>query len=121
MIYWPIVNLRDAGIKKIDYYKSEDINNFIYKILSIIEKPEKPNYCVTGIFAYDHDVFTYIEKTNPSNRNELEITDVNNLYIENNQLQFDILTGWWINAGTHESLFKAFQYVNKVIDKDEIN
>lgn len=83
------------------------------KILSIIEKPNKPpsSYCVTGIYMYDKQVFQFIEKIHPSNRNELEITDVNNLYIENHQLQYDILEGWWIDAGTHESLYQASRYI----------
>lgn len=83
-------------------------------ILSIIEKPVHPpsSFCVTGIYMYDHEVFQYIDAARPSDRNELEITDVNNMYIKNKQLEYDILKGWWIDAGTHESLFKAFQYVN---------
>ncbi|KAF0817844.1 MULTISPECIES: sugar phosphate nucleotidyltransferase [unclassified Cytobacillus] len=82
------------------------------RILSIIEKPSNPpsSYCVTGIYMYDKSVFNYINSIKPSNRNELEITDVNNLYIQNDLLQFDILKGWWIDAGTHESLYQANQY-----------
>jgi glucose-1-phosphate thymidylyltransferase len=79
------------------------------KIMSIIEKPSNPpsSYCVTGIYMYDPTVFQFIEAIKPSNRNELEITDVNNLYIKDNQLQYDILQGWWIDAGTHDSLYEA--------------
>jgi glucose-1-phosphate thymidylyltransferase len=93
------------------------------KILSIVEKPSKPpsTYCVTGIYMYDQEVFKYIESIHPSNRNELEITDVNNLYIKNNKLQYDILKGWWIDAGTHESLYKAFQYVNQNPPKGDLH
>lgn len=82
------------------------------KIISIIEKPVNPpsSYCVTGIYLYDQEVFELIEGINPSDRNELEITDVNNLYIKKNLLEYDILRGWWIDAGTHESLYKAYQY-----------
>lgn len=85
------------------------------KITSIIEKPSNPpsSYCVTGIYMYDQEVFQYIETILPSNRNELEITDVNNLYIKNNQLEYDILQGFWIDAGTHESLYKAIQFMNE--------
>jgi glucose-1-phosphate thymidylyltransferase len=92
------------------------------RILHIIEKPLKPSssYCVTGIYMYDENVFSLIEKIHPSKRNELEITDVNNLYIELNQLQYDILTGWWIDAGTHQSLYKASQYIYENIDKEEL-
>jgi glucose-1-phosphate thymidylyltransferase len=83
------------------------------KIISIIEKPKFPpsSFCVTGVYMYDQNVFQLIEDIERSNRNELEITDVNNLYIKNNQLQYDILHGWWIDAGTHESLYKANQCV----------
>lgn len=91
------------------------------RILSIIEKPINPpsSYCVTGIYMYDQSVFKYIEAINPSNRNELEITDVNNLYIKNNQLQYDILEGWWIDAGTHESLFQANQFLYQSVKRGE--
>ncbi|KRV44635.1 sugar phosphate nucleotidyltransferase [Bacillus sp. TH007] len=80
-----------------------------HRILSIEEKPEHPrsSYCVTGIYFYDQDVFQYIEEISPSDRGELEITDVNNLYISNSQLTYDMLKGWWIDAGTHESLHEA--------------
>ncbi|MGY6210920.1 sugar phosphate nucleotidyltransferase [Cytobacillus firmus] len=94
------------GIAEIDPNK----NN---KILSIIEKPKDPptELCVTGVYMYDQLVFNYIEQINPSSRNELEITDVNNLYIKNNLLEYDIFNGWWIDAGTHESLFKTNQLI----------
>lgn len=80
-----------------------------HRILSIEEKPEHPtsSYCVTGIYFYDQDVFQYIEEISPSDRGELEITDVNNLYISNSQLTYDMLKGWWVDAGTHESLHEA--------------
>ncbi|WP_216828253.1 sugar phosphate nucleotidyltransferase [Alkalihalobacterium elongatum] len=78
-------------------------------INSIIEKPKITNspYCVTGIYMYDHQVFDFINSIKPSARGELEITDVNNYYIRQSELQYDVLEGWWIDAGTHESLFKA--------------
>lgn len=79
------------------------------KILSIEEKPKQPksNYCVTGIYMYDSGVFDIIKTLKPSGRGELEITDVNNAYINNLSLTFDILTGWWTDAGTFDSLQKA--------------
>lgn len=93
------------------------------KILSITEKPNNPisSYCVTGIYMYDHNVFSLIESIHPSARNELEITDVNNLYIKENQLEYDIIFGWWIDAGTHESLYKAFQYIYENQLKEDKN
>lgn len=91
------------------------------KIRSIIEKPEKPptNLCVTGIYMYDAEVFSYIEQISPSKRGELEITDVNNLYIEHSQLTYDVLTGWWVDAGTHESLHLASTLAYQALQKGQ--
>jgi glucose-1-phosphate thymidylyltransferase len=79
------------------------------KILAIEEKPKHPksNYAVTGIYFYDATVFEKIGKTKPSWRNELEITDVNNLYLQENTLTHSFLDGWWTDAGTFESLLRA--------------
>ncbi|MGG4034640.1 sugar phosphate nucleotidyltransferase [Paenibacillus cisolokensis] len=79
------------------------------KIISIEEKPlvPKSNYAVTGIYMYDSQVFDIIRTLRPSARGELEITDVNNAYISRNELTYDILPGWWTDAGTHESLARA--------------
>lgn len=98
-----------------------DVDKNIIK--SIIEKPANPpsSFCVTGIYMFDNKVFQLIDAVKPSGRNELEITDVNNLYAKKNQLQFDILQGWWIDAGTHESLYKAFQYVYESNLEDDAN
>ena len=81
------------------------------KIISIEEKPKSPksNYAVTGIYMYDSDVFDFIKRLKPSARGELEITDVNNFYIETGCLTYDILKGWWTDAGTFESLAHANQ------------
>lgn len=87
------------------------------KIISIEEKPKHPksSYAVTGIYMYDPTVFEIVRTLKPSNRGELEITDVNNAYIAKGQLTFDILKGWWTDAGTHESLLRANQ-LSKNID-----
>ena len=79
------------------------------KIISIEEKPKSPktNYAVTGIYMYDAQVFDIIKTLKPSRRNELEITDVNNAYLKRNQLYYDILDGWWTDAGNFESLLRA--------------
>jgi glucose-1-phosphate thymidylyltransferase len=79
------------------------------KILKIEEKPKeaKSNYAVTGIYFYDSTVFEKIGKTKPSWRNELEITDVNNMYLKKKTLTHSILDGWWTDAGTFESLLRA--------------
>ncbi len=72
------------------------------KILNIIEKPKQPksNYAVTGIYMYDQQVYSVIKNLKPSDRGELEITDVNNFYLKNNTLTYDILPGWWADAGS---------------------
>ncbi|MBM4124993.1 MAG: spore coat protein [Nitrospira sp.] len=85
------------------------------KVVRIEEKPQHPrsSYAVTGIYFYDARVFEIIKTLKPSGRGELEITDVNNAYIEGGQLTWDILEGWWTDAGTIESLFLANQLVAK--------
>jgi glucose-1-phosphate thymidylyltransferase len=83
------------------------------RILRIEEKPKSPksDYAVTGIYFYDESVFEKIGRTKPSSRNELEITDVNNMYLEEGSLTHSILDGWWTDAGTFESLLKATNLV----------
>jgi glucose-1-phosphate thymidylyltransferase len=82
------------------------------KIISIEEKPQNPksNYCVTGIYMYDSAVFGIIRTLKPSGRGELEITDVNNAYLQAKTLTYDIIDGWWTDAGTFESIFRANEY-----------
>ncbi|WP_010276860.1 sugar phosphate nucleotidyltransferase [Paenibacillus senegalensis] len=86
------------------------------KIVSIEEKPLEPksSYAVTGIYMYDCKVFEIIKSLKPSGRGELEITDVNNAYIARNELTYDILKGWWTDAGTHASLAKANELAKSV-------
>jgi glucose-1-phosphate thymidylyltransferase len=83
------------------------------RIAGIEEKPRQPksNYAVTGIYMYDQTVFDKIEKLVPSARGELEITDVNNAYIEEGSMTFAYLEGWWTDAGTFDSLLKASNLV----------
>ncbi|MEX0719519.1 MAG: sugar phosphate nucleotidyltransferase [Balneolaceae bacterium] len=75
------------------------------QVLSIEEKPEKPksNYAVTGIYFFDAKVFEYIKTLKPSGRGELEITEVNNHYIQSGKMKSSVLEGWWTDAGTPES------------------
>ena len=85
------------------------------KIIGIEEKPDQPksNYAVTGIYFYPPDVFDVIENLEPSDRGELEITDVNNYYIRNGRMKYSILEGWWTDAGTPDSYKRANEFATK--------
>lgn len=85
------------------------------RIVGILEKPAKPKsrLAVTGIYMYDDRVFEIVNTLKPSARGELEITDVNNAYIERGELGYDILEGWWTDAGTFESLARANAWVTQ--------
>ncbi len=88
------------------------------KAISIEEKPEKPksNYCVTGLYFYDNRVVQYAKGLKPSKRGELEITDLNRIYLENGELNVVLLgQGFtWLDTGTHESLVEATNFVKTV-------
>jgi glucose-1-phosphate thymidylyltransferase len=83
------------------------------RIVAIKEKPKNPssNHAVIGIYMYDPEVFGIIKTLKPSERGELEITDVNNEYIRRGTLYYDILKGWWTDAGTFDSLLRASNLV----------
>lgn len=85
------------------------------RVLKIEEKPAHPRsaYAVTGLYFYDARVFDIIKTLKPSGRGELEITDVNNVYIAAGTLTWDLLEGWWTDAGTIESLHLANQLVSQ--------
>jgi glucose-1-phosphate thymidylyltransferase len=85
------------------------------RVINIEEKPTKPktNYAVTGIYMYDSQVFEIIKTLKPSKRGELEITDVNNSYIKKGSMTFEVLEGWWTDAGTFNSLLRANNLVAK--------
>jgi len=82
------------------------------KIIRIEEKPENPpsNYSVIGLYIYDNHVFEYIKSNKPSERGEMEITDVNNRYIKDGKLRWAELDGFWSDAGTFQSLYQAGRY-----------
>lgn len=83
------------------------------KLVKIEEKPKIPKskYIVTGIYFYDSRVFDVIESLKPSARNEYEITDVNNWYLERDELYYDFFDGFWTDAGTFDSLLKANNFI----------
>jgi glucose-1-phosphate thymidylyltransferase len=85
------------------------------RVVSIEEKPKEPksNYAVTGLYLYDSGVFKVVRNLKPSHRGELEITDVNNAYVQKNDMEFSVLKGFWSDAGTFESLMRASLMVQK--------
>jgi glucose-1-phosphate thymidylyltransferase len=89
------------------------------RIVRVEEKPAKPasQYAVIGIYMYDERVFDFIKTLKPSQRGELEITDVNNFYIHDGKMEWDIIDGWWSDAGTFESL----QYAGNLVAKTGAN
>jgi len=92
-----------------------DCNN---KVTSIVEKPKNPesNFAVTGLYFYDNDVIDYSKSLNKSKRGELEITDLNNIYLKKNKLKVQVLDrGFaWLDTGTHESLLEASQFISTI-------
>lgn len=87
------------------------------KIIKIEEKPTNPKspYAVTGLYLYDHRVWGVIKTLQPSARGELEITDVNNFYVQDKTMKFSLVDGWWVDAGTFDSLLR----VNMLVAKDK--
>ncbi|HAJ95553.1 MAG TPA: spore coat protein [Actinobacteria bacterium] len=88
------------------------------KVINIEEKPKNPksNYSVIGLYMYDNQVFDIARTLKPSDRGELEITDVNNEYIKRGSMSYTIIDGWWTDAGTFESLYRA----SKLVAEDKI-
>jgi glucose-1-phosphate thymidylyltransferase len=92
------------------------------RVVGIEEKPARPktDLAVTGVYMYDAQVFEFIKTCKPSARGELEITDVNNAYIRQGTMTFDLLKGWWTDAGTFESLFRATMLVRQGQKETEV-
>ena len=90
------------------------------KLINIEEKPQKPksDYAQTGFYIFDNTVFSMIRNLKPSKRGELEITDVNNLYLSQNRLNFSVVKGKWYDTGTFESLLKASEEISKLNNKN---
>ncbi len=91
---------------------------------SIEEKPKKPKskYAVTGLYFYDNNVVEYVKKQKPSKRNELEITDLNNIYLKKSKISVELLgRGFaWLDTGTHESLLQAAQFIKTIEDNQGV-
>jgi glucose-1-phosphate thymidylyltransferase len=85
------------------------------RIVRIVEKPKEPrsDLAVTGVYFFDAHVYDAIRTLKPSDRGELEITDVNNHYLSRGELRFDVLDGWWTDAGTFDSLHLANELVRE--------
>jgi glucose-1-phosphate thymidylyltransferase len=94
---------------------------FNSKIVKITEKPEvaESNLAVTGLYFYDNHVFKFINQCSPSERNELEITDVNNLYIQNGNLLYSELSGYWKDSGTFDSILESSNYYKEKYEKSQ--
>ena len=104
-------------VNKPESYGVVEISNE-NKVKKIVEKPKKPksNYAVTGMYFYDKNVVSYAKKLKPSDRGELEITDLNNIYLKKNNLRFQLLDSGiaWLDTGTHENLLNAQNFISVV-------
>jgi len=91
------------------------------KLINIEEKPKEPKsrLAVTGLYAYDNNVFDIIKTLNPSGRGELEITDVNNAYLKKGLVDYSFVMGSWTDAGTFESLYRANSIAKRISSKNE--
>lgn len=114
----PVNNFKDGAmvfLKKVpdpERFGVPVFNENKTKIINIEEKPKNPksNYAVTGLYIYDNNVFKYLKEIKPSDRGELEITDVNNIYIKKGKMFWSELDGFWSDAGTFKSLFVTNRY-----------
>lgn len=100
------------GVAKFEKKTDPNDQKEYEELVEIIEKPNNPpsNMVVTGLYIYDDKVFEYIKQCAPSKRNEAEITDVNNFYIQNKEVSWSLLKGFWRDAGTIENLYLANKY-----------
>ncbi|CAJ35679.1 sugar phosphate nucleotidyltransferase [Methanocella arvoryzae] len=103
----PVPDAQRFGVAEVDQKTG--------KVLGIEEKPKNPksDYAVTGLYIYDSRVFDIVRNLKPSGRGELEITDVNNKYLHMGELSYSILDGYWSDAGTFESLYRASELVRR--------
>ncbi len=120
-----VLNAKDKNEATIFAYQVKDPQRFgvvefneDFKAISIEEKPQKPksNYAIVGLYFYDNSVVEYAKSLKPSARGELEITDLNRIYLEKNKLNVEVFgRGFaWLDTGTHKSLLQAGQYVQTI-------
>jgi glucose-1-phosphate thymidylyltransferase len=108
----PVPDAFRFGVAEVDEKKK--------KVLGIEEKPKRPksDFAVTGLYIYDNSVFDVIRTLKPSGRGELEITDVNNHYVREGTLSYSVLKGYWSDAGTFESLYRASELVRNTKQRE---
>lgn len=84
-----------------------------HNVISIVEKPDRPKseYAVTGLYIYDHSVVDKAKSLKPSARGEIEITDINNLYLQEGKLDVAMVNGQWLDTGTFEAMYQAVNFV----------
>ncbi len=92
------------------------------RLVGVEEKPAAPKskYAVTGVYLYEAKAFEFIDTLKPSARGELEITDVSNYFLRQGRCGYDILSGWWTDAGTFESLYRAQGFVRSLRTQNEL-
>lgn len=131
MLLEVVKNIKNKGGATIFGYHVKDPRRFgvvefdkTGKVISLVEKPAKPksNYAVTGLYFYDNKVVEYVKSLKPSARGELEITDLNNIYLKKGDLDVKLLgRGFaWLDTGTHSSLLQAGQYVQTIEENQGI-
>ena len=112
---YPVKDAQRFGVVEFDKNKN---------VISIEEKPLKPKskYAVTGLYFYDNNAVEYVKLQKPSKRGELEITDLNNIYLKNNKVTVEVLgRGFtWLDTGTHDSLLQASQFIKTIEDNQGI-
>lgn len=107
-------NCEQYGVPEFDHQK---------RLIRIEEKPKEPksSYAQTGIYMYDEQAFDFIKQLKPSERGELEITDLNNKYIEKGEMTYEIMEGWWVDAGTSfDELLRANQIVAEKFKRENL-
>jgi glucose-1-phosphate thymidylyltransferase len=109
----PGIQAQRFGVARLDENKEDKDGYNKNKIIEIVEKPINPpsNLVVTGLYLYDSDVFSVIDCLRPSERGELEISDVNDWYVKQRRMDYDIIENFWSDMGTFDSLYRASSFI----------